>query len=85
MTGCLMKVRPNRRLLDEAMAEVKEIEPTMVALKQWAEESLGGMPGPDLSNLRCDDYGYDQRIEWKTHIVHVPGWGVLGFTDGPVV
>ncbi|ARV77358.1 hypothetical protein FDI21_gp189 [Pseudomonas phage Noxifer] len=84
MTGCLMKVRPHRRLLDEAMAEVKEIEPTMVALKKWADESFGGMQPPDLSELKCEPYGYDDRIKWNTYIVHLEGWGVLGFTDGPV-
>lgn len=80
-----MKVRPHRRLLEEAMAEVQEIEPTMTALKKWADESFGGMQPPDLTDLKCEAYCYDSRIHWNTYIVVLPGWGVLGFTDGPVV
>lgn len=79
-----MKVRPHRRLLDEAMAEVQEIEPTMDALRKWADASFGEMQPPDLSNLALNHYTYDARIEWDTWIIVLPGFGVLGFTDGPV-
>lgn len=27
--------------------------------------------------------GVDSRNGWNTHIVHLAGYGVLGFTDGP--
>jgi hypothetical protein len=84
MPGVSMKVRPHRRLLAEAMAEVQEIEPTRAALLRWADESIGGMQPPDLSGLKCEPYTYDDRIKWNTYIVHLPGWGVLGFTDGPL-
>jgi hypothetical protein len=81
-----MKVRPNRRLLDEAMAEVKEIEPTMDALRKWADESFGVIQPPNLDEIVVEKYGHgiDTRIGWDTHIVMIPGWGVLGFTDGPL-
>ncbi|MNL05740.1 hypothetical protein D3C87_1263520 [compost metagenome] len=81
-----MKVRPHRRLLDEAMAEVKEIEPTIEAVKKWADASFGEMQPPDLSGLVVEKYGtgIDTRIGWDTYIVVLPGWGVLGFTDGPL-
>jgi len=80
-----MKVRPHRRLLVEAMAEVQEIEPTRTALLKWADASFGGMQPPDLSGLVIEFYTFDERINWNTHIVHLPGWGVLGFTDGPLM
>jgi hypothetical protein len=79
-----MKVRPHRRLLDEAMAEVQEIEPTMDALRKWVDASFGVMQPPDLSNLELQHYTYDARIEWDTWIITLPGFGVLGFTDGPL-
>jgi hypothetical protein len=79
-----MKIRPHRRLLDEAMAEVKEIEATMEAVRRWADESFGVMQPPDLSGIEVKHYTYDARIKWDTYIVTLPGWGVLGFTDGPV-
>lgn len=28
--------------------------------------------------------GYDERIGWNNHIVTMPDYGVLGFTDGPI-
>lgn len=34
--------------------------------------------------LEIEYYGYDDRIDWDTHIVTIKGHGVLGFTNGPV-
>ncbi len=85
MPGVSMKVRPHRRLLEEAMAEVQEIEPTRVALLKWADESFGDMQPPDLTGLQIEHYTFDERINWDTYIVHLPGWGVFGFTNGPLV
>lgn len=34
--------------------------------------------------LRVQPYMRDERIGWDTHIVTIDGYGVAGFTDGPV-
>lgn len=43
----------------------------------------------DLSTIHISAYpeegrNYDARIGWHTYIVELPGFGVLGFTDGPL-
>lgn len=32
--------------------------------------------------LEIKPYCIDNRIGWDTHIVHLPGYGVIGFVDG---
>ena len=34
--------------------------------------------------LSIKPYGYDERIGWDTHIVTIGGYGVAGFTNGPL-
>lgn len=43
------------------------------------------MPPLAFNDIRIEPYGgFDERIGWNTHIVYLPGYGVLGFTDGPL-
>lgn len=74
-----MKFRPHRELLDEAMAEVVELEPTQDALRKRVAETHDWLPEGWL--LEISPYGYDKRIDWHTNIVSIPGYGVVGFTD----
>jgi hypothetical protein len=81
-----MKFREHRGgIVDSMMTEV-EIEPTRDALlavlsdKRW----LGIREVLKRESLRVEPYIYDERIDWDTHIVSVDGYGVVGFTDGPV-
>jgi hypothetical protein len=78
-----MKLRQHRGGLDESLATTIEIEPTRNALLQAIKQEMG------FSNVYDKDisityYGYDARIEWETYIVEIDGFGVYGFTNGPV-
>lgn len=79
-----MLIRPNRYTLSEAMAEAVDIEPTRGAVAAWCSGDLVGEVHPD--EVSVEPYAWDGRIGWDTHIVALkrPGWGVIGFTDGPV-
>lgn len=79
-----MKVRPQRELLEDSMFEVQEIEPTRTALLDWVYKSFRGMQLPDMHSMVVQYYCYDNRIGWDTHIIYLPEWGVLGFSDAPV-
>ncbi len=79
-----MKVRPHRELLEDSMIEIQEIESNRDALLDWARKSFKGKELPDMDSMTIEYYCYDERIGWDTHIVYLPEWGVLGFTDGPL-
>lgn len=80
-----MLIREHRRLLDESMETVVAIEPTMTALVAWAEQLLAHYDLPKPFDIRIKHYCYDSRIKWNTYIVKLEGYGVLGFTDGPLI
>ena len=72
-----MKFRPQRGGLAEAMAEVREIEPTTEALSKLLR--VWGL----YPEITVSKYVYDRRIDWDTYLVCVDGRAV-GFTDGPL-
>ena len=43
------------------------------SLKEWGDFNY--------NNLKIESYGFDDRINWNSHIVTLDGWGVIGFTD----
>ncbi len=45
---------------------------------------IGARDDIDWSGLTIAPYCFDDRIGWDTYIVTVPGYGVLGMTDGPL-
>ena len=63
-----------------------EIEPTLADLVVLIKQSFAD----DLSiqfkkkQIHVKPYGYDDRINWDTHIVTIDEYGVFGFTDGPI-
>ncbi len=83
-----MKFRPHRGSLDDAMAEMVEL-PDRAALVALLHADLRRWPTLDhlsAENLTVEPYGSDgdPRVGWKQlFIVHLDGYGVLGFTDGP--
>lgn len=88
-----MKLRQHRGGFEESMQTVIEIEPTKAAVLQAIKDlSLIGFPtatNPDQVTVEPYTFGayndsYDPRNGWNTHIVTVEGWGVFGFTDGPL-
>ena len=84
-----MKIREHRGSLLEAMETVSEIEPTKMALVEFIRKAFSHWPGYQLANLegrvKVEKYRYDERIKWDTHIVTIEGYGVFGFTDGPLL
>lgn len=77
-----MKYRQHRGGLSESLETTREIAATKEAIALEASLELGRV----VTNreIAVEPYGYDHRILWDTHIVTVEGYGVLGFTDGPV-
>lgn len=65
--------RPNRRYLDEAMAEVREITSLEEVRPSYAP----------LAKLTLEKYSYDKRINWDTYIALEDG-NAFGFTNGPL-
>lgn len=81
-----MKLRRHRGSYDESMATVVEIEPTRSALLQAIVESEEGLETESLteSMISVDHYGFESKSGWDAHLVTVRGWGIYGFTDGPL-
>jgi hypothetical protein len=86
-----MKYRDHRGGLAESLETMVELPPTREALiahlaTTWPFYS--GLPELDTARLegvtvRRYHEGGDERIGWKeVWIVVLPGFGVLGFTDG---
>jgi hypothetical protein len=72
-----MKFRHHRSTLDESMRTVINVAD--------ADElsSTLRLTYPDLTgDIAIKPYGYDDRIEWDTHLVTIGG-NAVGFTDGP--
>lgn len=53
------------------------------ALLEYLQKTLDQFckTGLDLREIKIEPYGFDERIGWDSHIVHLEGWGVFGFTD----
>jgi len=81
-----MKFREHRGGYAESMATVIEL-PDRAALVAHVQKLLALYPGALLvtnERLRVEKYIFDARNGWHTHIVTLDGYGVLGFTNGPV-
>ena len=79
--------RPHRELLCEAMKEVEEFRSRReLVAKLQADLDKYGKGKYDCKQISITKYGtgIDERIGWDTYIVTLPGYGVLGFTNGPV-
>lgn len=80
-----MKFREHRGGLNESMMTLVEL-PDRPALVAHVEKLLRPYYFQEVdSRLRVDPYGRDTRIGWENlHIVILKGYGVVGFTDGPL-
>ena len=77
-----MKIRNHRELLSESMQTVREIEPTIDAVRKFFKD--GSMFDKLYDGvIKVEPYGFDDRIKWNTYIVTVDG-KAIGFTDSPV-
>ena len=80
-----MRFREHRGGLSESLETTVEIEATKVAIANRFNEALSGWPVPEATaeDVKVEPYGYDDRINWETHIVSIRGFGVFGFCDSP--
>ena len=76
-----MKIREHRGTLEDSLKTVAEIEPTLEAIAAHINKTDGSAISPDM--ITVEEYGYDPRVLWATHLVSVNGraWGM---TDGPI-
>jgi len=77
--------RPHRSTLDKAMAEVKAFKSKADLVSFLNEDLAHYRMKVDESKLRIEPYGYDDRIGWDTYIISMDGFGVFGFTNGPLL
>lgn len=74
-------------MLADSMETVQEFESKKDLVKYLQTElNKWSVNKYDLSKITIEKYGngIDERIGWDTYIVHLEGYGVLGFTDGEV-
>lgn len=79
--------RPHRELLCDAMKEVQEFSSRRQLIEKLQSDLDRYSSGKyDCNEIGISKYGrgIDERIGWDTYIVTLPGYGVLGFTNGPV-
>lgn len=80
-----MKIREHRGSLDDSLQTVAEIEPTREAVAEHVARALSAFLVPVTpAMIQVTEYSKDDRIGWDTYIVTVDGYGVFGFTDGPL-
>ena len=76
--------RDHRNLLKDSMDTVRQV----ASLDDLILDLQKGLRFFDRDiakdQVTIKPYCYDNRIGWDTHIVIVEGYGVCGFTDGPL-
>ncbi|MGQ5267425.1 hypothetical protein ACULMM_11215 [Xanthomonas arboricola pv. corylina] len=85
-TGKNMKIRPHRGALAEAMANCRNIEPTLGAVVEFLRGDGGGafVVTPDVVSVKKYGSGLDERTGWDTYAVSVRGMGIMAWIDGPL-
>ncbi len=74
-----MLFREHRGLLSDSM-ETMEVVSSLSDIWDIVKKDL--TPYGIKNDLRIEYYGCDSRIGWDTYIITIPGYGVLGFTNG---
>lgn len=80
----MTQYREHRGGLDESMATVREVADRDALVAHLAEglAPYGTTVTDDM--VAVEPYGFDERNGWFTHIVTIAGYGVAGFTNGPL-
>ncbi|MGB2629071.1 MAG: hypothetical protein WAK20_19960 [Candidatus Acidiferrum sp.] len=81
----MTRFREHRGHYDDSMKTVVSCR-SLDELERIAKEVLAPFPisSGQFEGIEVKPYGgVDPRNGWDTHIVTLPGYGVLGFTDGP--
>lgn len=77
----MFRYRDHRGGLAESMATVQEFS-NKENLLHYLAISLGDYAkNVDINKTTIAPYRFDERIGWDSHIVHLEGYGVFGFTD----
>jgi hypothetical protein len=78
-----MRFREHRGSLADSMKTVVEVadhESLLEHIRRLAQP-WPTFPPVTVETVHIRPYGWDERIQWDTHIVTLDGYGVLGFTD----
>lgn len=77
--------REHRGSLHSSITTVRDVADYayLVQLLADAMRPYGFEVHPDMVEVK--PYGRDDRIGWDTHVVQIAGYGVAGFTNGPIV
>jgi hypothetical protein len=67
------------------MSEVRSIKSRAELITILNEELAYYHTKINEDKFLIEPYGYDQRIGWYTYIVSMEGYGVFGFTNGPLL
>ena len=72
-------------MLTESLETIQEFE-TKGDLINYLQSIVNkyGKDKFDCNKTTIKPFGFDERIDWDSYVVHLDGWGVFGFTDGPV-
>ena len=78
----MFKYRDHKGCLADSLETTQEFA-DKGALLEYLQKTLtqGCKYNLDIKEVTIKPYGYDKRIGWDSHIVHLEGWGVFGFTD----
>lgn len=74
-----MRIRQHRELLEDSMKTVEEIQPTISAIRKYFKKN-SLMQDTYNGKIVVKHYGFDERINWDTHIITIDG-NAIGFTD----
>lgn len=80
----MVQFREHRGALADSLATARPIK-DRAALIEDVRAALApfGLLATDAA-VTVRPYCFDERTGWDTHIVSLDGYGVLGFTDGPL-
>jgi|HubBroStandDraft_1064217.scaffolds.fasta_scaffold49483_6 hypothetical protein len=81
----MVRFREHRGGLADSLkttVKVKDLD----ALKKLAMQLHveAGLTNATVDRLVITRLVFDPRCGWDTHIAYIPGWGVIGYTDGPL-
>lgn len=76
--------RDHRNLLKDSMDTVRQVASFDDLILDLQKKLRFFDRDISKDQVTIKPYCYDNRIGWDTHIVIVEGYGVCGFTDGPL-
>lgn len=81
----VLRVRAHRELLSESIQTMREVR-SMEEFHEYFQETLPMSWQGLVTNIQSASHQtHDARTGWdQTYIITLPGYGVLGFADGPL-